>query len=58
MGEKSQQNFLIIELNQNSVKHKTTASLFFLVHFFFSLLQTFLSRWQWLWNTKYIKLKF
>ena len=43
MGEKTQQNFLIIELNQNSVKPKTTDSLFFLARFFFSLLQTCLN---------------
>ena len=43
MGEKTQQNFLGIELNQNNVKPKTTTSLFFLVHLFFSLLQTCLS---------------
>ena len=42
MGEKTQQNFLSIELNQNNVKPKTTASLFFPAHFFF-LLQTCLS---------------
>ena len=45
MGEKTQQNFLAVELNQNSMKPKTTAYLFFLVHFFFSLLQTSLSEW-------------
>ena len=44
MGEKTQQNFLSIEINQNNVEPKTNASLFFLVHFFFSLLQTFLSK--------------
>ena len=43
MGKKTQQNFLSIKLNQNSVKPKTTASLFFLAHIFFSLLQTCLS---------------
>ena len=43
MGEKTQQKFLSIELNQNSGKPKTTTSLFFLAHFFFSLLQTCLS---------------
>ena len=42
-GDKSQQNFLIIELNQNNVKPKTTTSLFFLAHLFFSLLQSCLS---------------
>ena len=42
VGEKTQQNFISIELNQNSVNPKTTASLFFLAHFF-SLLETCLS---------------
>ena len=35
--------FLSIELNQSSVKYKTTTSLFFLAHFFLFLLQNFLS---------------
>ena len=43
MGDKTQQKFLSIELNQSSVKPKTTASLFFLEHFLFSLLKTCLS---------------
>ena len=42
MGEKTHQNFLSTELNQNSVKPKTIATLLFLAHFFF-LLQTCLS---------------
>ena len=46
VGEKTQQNFLSIEINQNSVKPNTTASLLFLVHLFFSLLQTCLSGWH------------
>ena len=43
MGEKTQQNFLSIELNRNSVKPKTVSSLLFLAHSFFFVLQTFLS---------------
>ena len=43
MGEKTQQNFLSIGLNQNSVKPHDKFSSFFLVHLFFSLLQTCLS---------------
>ena len=41
--EKTQQSFLSIELNQNSVNPKATASLIFLAHLLLSLLQTCLS---------------
>ena len=43
MGEKTKQNFLSIELNQNNVKPQDNLFSFFLVHLFFSLLQTCLS---------------
>ena len=43
MGEKTQQNFLSIELNQNNVKPQENSSSLFLTHFFFFLLQTILS---------------